>query len=285
MSQDESKPVGHDRPKVALELNLGAIIAPAQNAVVLASEIVDFVSAAMQGADLSEKPVNQELQYRFKSPDVSAAERRAMYESWLYSKAFQDLLRGLKGSLELAYVFVNLLSQCHRTASDTTIENFLAPFKKEAATLHFGPLLDKLNERFGEPLPFVEAYHSLQRARNCFEHRNGVVGNVDAPAGGVMILSFPRVKMFYKRGDEEVELEAGHVIDAGDGKEGVQIFTKIEPRERRFSPRHRLEIAPKDFNEIAFACNFFAEQLADRVSRLKPPQADESIQDVASFSA
>jgi len=103
MSQDGSEPASHERPKVALELNLGAIIAPAQNAVVLASEIVDFVSGAMQGADLSKKPVNQGLQYRFKSPEISATERRAMYESWLYSKAFQDLLRGLKGSLELAY--------------------------------------------------------------------------------------------------------------------------------------------------------------------------------------
>jgi hypothetical protein len=254
---DSAEPVSPPRPQVALELNLGAIIAPAQNAVVLASEIVDFVSGAMGSTDLSKKSDNQELQYRFKSPAISAQERRAMYESWLYSKAFQDLLRGLKGSLELAYVFVNLLSRSHRTASNTTIEDFLAPFKKEAATLHFGPLLDKLNERLGEPLPFVEAYHSLQRARNCFEHRNGIVGQVDAPAGGVMILSFPRVKMFYKRGDGEVELERGHVINADDSEESVQIFTKIEPRDRRFSPRQRLEITPRDFNEIAFACNYF----------------------------
>ena len=272
----KTETAGPDRPKIALELDIGAIIAPAQSAVVLASEIVDFVSGAVQGADLSKKPLNSELQYRFKSPEISAAERRAMYESWLYSKAFQDLLRGLKSSLETAYLFLNLLSRPHRTASDTTIDNFLAPFRKEAAVLHFGPLLDKLNERLGEPLPFVDAYHSLQRARNCFEHRNGIVGEIDAPAGGVMTLAFPRVKTFYMRGTHEVELERGHVVDAGDGEDGVRILTRIELRERRFSPRHRLEIAPKEFNEIAFSCNFFAEQLAARVSKIRPSHLGQS---------
>jgi hypothetical protein len=119
-----------------------------------------------------------------------------MFENWIFSKAFQDLLRGLKGSLEQAYIFITLLSKRHKVASSITLDAFLAPFRREAATLHFGPLLDRVNERLKEPLPFVDAYHSLQRVRNCFEHRNGIVGEVDAPAGGVMILSFPRVNYF-----------------------------------------------------------------------------------------
>jgi hypothetical protein len=259
------------RPSVNLELNLNAVIAPAQNAVVLSSEIVDFFSDAIAKADLSKKPVNTATQYKFKTPDVSAADRQAMFENWIFSKAFQDLMRGLKASLEQAYFLLELLAKPQKIKSDATLEEFLAPFRRKAALLHFGPLLDLVNSRLDPPLNFVDAYHSLQRARNCMEHRDGIVGDVDAPSGGVMILSFPRVKNFYMRKGEEIELEAGHAINAEDGNETVQILTKLELRERRFSRCHRLSISINDFNEIAFACNYFAGQLAEKIAAVPPP--------------
>jgi hypothetical protein len=194
------------RSTINLELNLDAILVPAQNAVVLSSEIVDFFSDSVAKADLSKKPVNAATQYKFKTPDISAADRTAMYENWIFSRAFQDLLRGLKSSLEQAYFFLQLLEKPFKVSSEATLEEFLAPFRRQAATLHFGPLLDLVNSKFKPPLDFVNAYHSLQRARNCMEHRNGIVGNIDAPGGGVMILSFPRVKHFYVRRGEEIEL-------------------------------------------------------------------------------
>ncbi|HEV7377276.1 MAG TPA: hypothetical protein VGN95_21345 [Pyrinomonadaceae bacterium] len=256
--------------RIALSLNPVAVLLPAQNAVVLSIEIVDFFTDAVNKADLSKKPTNDATQYKFKSPQISADERRAMYENWIYSKAFQDLMRGVRASLEEAYLFLELLSKPHSAGSSTTLEEFLTPFKREAAKLQFPPLLNLVNSKLNPPLDFVEAYNSLQRARNCMEHRNGVVGDVDAPGGGVMILSFPRVKMFYLRGDEEIEVEAGHVVDAQDGKDEVQIKMKLDLRERRFSRYQRLAITSKDFNEVAFACNYFAEQLASKVAAVPP---------------
>jgi hypothetical protein len=132
--------------------------------------------------------------------------------------------------------------------------------------LSFGDLLSQVNSKLSEPLKFLDAYESLQRARNCFEHRNGIVGDVDAPAGGVMILKFPRVKLFYLQKGKEIELEEGHTIDAQDGEDHVDVLMRIEPRERRFSRYHRLAIGIIDFNEIAFACNYFASDLAAKVS-------------------
>jgi hypothetical protein len=265
----ETEPV-----RIPLELNLNAIVEPTQRAVVLCSELVDFVGAAIGASDLSKKPLNEGLQYRFTSPPISADDRRSLYEGWLYSKTFQDIMRGLKGSLEQAYLAINLLSRTHKVASGSTIDAFLAPLIKEAATLHFGPLLERVNERLPEPLPFVEAYQSLQRARNCLEHRNGIVGDIDAPAGGLMILSFPRLKTFYMREGEEIELEPGHTVDAQDGKDEVQILVKIELKQLRFSKGQRLKIEAKDFNEMAFACNYFAERLAKQVSAVKPTAAE-----------
>jgi hypothetical protein len=272
-----NEPIGsNNKPAIHLTLNLDAIIAPVQNAVVLSSEIVDFVFAAFDCADLSKKPVNEATRYKFNSPSVSATERRSMYENWLFSKAFQDLMRGLRGSLEQAYFFLELLGGPTKVRSSITLDAFFAPLKKKAATLSFGDLLARVNTKLREPLNFLEAYESLQKARNCFEHRGGVVGEVDAPAGGVMILKFPRVKLFYLRKGEEIEIEVGHVVDAQEGKEQVEIAMRIDVRERRFSKYHRLALSISDFNEIAFACNYFATDLASKISAIGKKSEEES---------
>lgn len=42
---------------------------------------------------------------------------------------------------------------------------------------------------------------------------------------------------------------------------------KLELRERRFSLGSRLQINITDFNEIAFACNYFATDMAHKVKQ------------------
>jgi hypothetical protein len=106
-----------------------------------------------------------------------------------------------------------LLAAPLKIKSDATLDEFFEPIKRKAAARNFGDLLAQVNSKLSQPLNFVDAYQSLQTARNCLEHRDGIVGNVDAPAGGVMILSFPRVKNFYLRKGQEIELEAGHAVN------------------------------------------------------------------------
>jgi hypothetical protein len=259
---------GPQRHQLQLALNLDAIIVPTQHAVVLSSELVDFLYEAMATADLSKKPSNDVTRYKFKTPDITAADRRAMFENWIFSKGFQDLMRGVRTSLEQAYVFLELATRPQKAKSDTTLAEFFAPVKRRAAALNFGQLLVQVNTKLKTPLNFVDAYNSLQRARNCLEHRNGIVGDVDARGGDVMVLSFPRVKNFYLRHGEEIELEPGHVVDARDGAAEVQIFMRIDVRERHFAKSQRLSLSLTDFNEIAFACNYFASDMAAKVAAM-----------------
>ncbi len=177
-------------PLLKLELNLDAIIAPGQSAVVLCSEIVDFLYNAMSGADLSQKPSNKANRYKFNSPEISADDRRAAFETWTISKAFHELMRGLRASIEQAHLILQVIGKVHKVGSASTLDDFLAPFKREAEKMNFVDLLDRVETHLGGPLHFSDAYLSMQRLRNCLEHRNGIVGDVDAPAGGVLILKF-----------------------------------------------------------------------------------------------
>jgi len=261
----ESEP--KERPKLQLQLNLDAILAPAHIATVTSSEVVDLFFNAMTSADLSKKPENDATRYKFKSPEQSAESRRAAFESWIFSKAFQDLMRGVRGSLEQAYFFQEL-SKTKEVKSDITLDDLLAPFYKRASDLSFPDLLEKVNASLKEPLIFSDAFNSLQKARNCFEHRAGIVGKKDISADGSMKLHFPTLKMFHYRGGQEVELVAGQILDTHDadkdGERGVQIFSRLDLRHREFRLGERLSLDLADFNQIAFACHFFAVELANK---------------------
>lgn len=248
-------------PQVALTVNVDSILSQAQGAVVISSEVVDFMLDAMGKSDLSMKPSNPNAQYRFTSPPITADERRHNFENWILSKAISDLMRGVRSSLEQAHVALQLLSGSIKAASSSTLDAVLAPHYEKAAKMKFGQLLEGVNSKLSEPLAFAEAFESLQQARNCFEHRNGIVGPVDAPAGGVLVLRFPRAKMFYLKNGNEVELQSGQVVNDGSENAGVQICFKLDIRERRFGLGGRITLSAADFNEIAFACNLFGTNL------------------------
>jgi len=91
-----------------LTLNRDAIRQPVQTAVVRSTEMVDFAFAAMAGADLSKPPQGANF-ISFKSPKVSAEDRKAAYEAWILARGFHDVVRGAKEALGQAHVYLGLL--------------------------------------------------------------------------------------------------------------------------------------------------------------------------------
>jgi len=260
MTQDES------RPAIQITLHPNGVAAPSEAAALVCREVVDFYLDAVGKADLAARPpVPEDAFFRFeiKGPALSEAERRALYENWILAKAFQDLMRGVRASLEEAFLFVKLFSIGQMKAtSNSTLDDIMAPFRNDAARRNFPPLLAHVNSKLERPLEFVDAYQSMQDARNCLEHRAGIVGKKDAADDGVMRLRFPRVKMFFVRDDAEIELERGTAVEAG-----TQILMRMDLRVREFKIGERLTIAAADFDEIAFACYYFGNQLAQRLPK------------------
>jgi hypothetical protein len=258
----EAKP----RPTVQLTLDASAVAAPVHIAAVSCREIVDFYFDAMANVDLSKKPPAIEstfFRFDIRGPELTAESRRALYESWILAKAFQDLMRGLRASLEHAHLFIEIVAHpVHRVKSASTLDDFIAPFRARASALRFPALLEEVNSKLQKPLDFAAAYRSMQRARNCFEHRGGVVGKSDVGKRESMELTFPRMKAYYERRDEEIELEAGAIVNAEDGEVDVPIMMRLDIRRRRFNLGERLILTAADFDEIAFACFHFGSQLA-----------------------
>jgi hypothetical protein len=260
------------RPTVHLSLDVNAVAEPAHIAAFKCREIVDFYFDALAKADLSKRPaVKQNGFFRFdiRGPDLTADSRRDLYERWILAKAFQDLMRGVRASLEQANLFAELISRRYQVKADPTFEDLLSPFIAAAANQKFSQLLRDVNARLQRPLEFAAAYQSLQKARNCLEHRNGIVGKPDVGSAGAMELNFPRIKLFYERHGEEVELAADSAVNASDKRPDVEILMRFDVRFRRFNLGERLVLSIGDFNEIIFACYQFGSQLATRLPKLE----------------
>ena len=267
MAQDES------RPAIQVTLHPDGVAAPSRTAAAVCREVVDFYLDAIDKIDLAARPPAPEdafFRFDIRGPALSKVERRALYENWILAKAFHDLMRGVRASLEEAFLFVELLAIGRMKAtSNSTLDDLMAPFRNDAAKMNFPPLLAHVNSRLEKPLEFVDAYQSMQDVRNCLEHRAGIVGKKDIGEDGVMRLCFPRAKMFFVRDGEEVELQSGTVVEAE-----TQILMRLDLRVREFGVGERLTITTADFDEIAFVCFHFGNQLAERLP--KGPNTDPS---------
>jgi hypothetical protein len=261
-----------EKPKLHFEVDPRHLAQIVGAAVFTSTEVINLHLSSLSDDNLNRSHAGLAaggVFYKFQGPALTNDQRRAMHESWILAKAFQEILRAVRHALEEAHILVSVLNKVHKMKSDGTLAEFLNPFRKKAAGLQFPDLLAAVNELLDPKLEFAESYKSLQIARNCLEHRGGIIGNSETKGAAEFTLSVPRLKVFYQRGNEEVELVVGERVDAGDDRPGVDILMKIETRKRTVPLGDRLTFTLQEFNEIAFACNHLGQQLANGLPKPK----------------
>lgn len=265
-------------PRLEVTLDPNGVAAPAQRAVIIASQVVGICLRGLANDDLSPPEMQGGfIGYKFDGLEMGDDERRATYQNWLLSKGFQDLARGVRETLEEAVLYLTMMKRNPGMTTLAEVEADMAAIRANAAKPPFPKLLEEVNAGLTEPMAFDAEFLSLQKARNCLEHRGGRVGSRDVDAEtGTMTLSFPRLRTFYHRGDEEIELAPGEVIDTHkpdnpfEKGEGVQIYMNRVTRSREYALGEPVVIAASDFYEIAMACQLFASDVAAKLPILPP---------------
>ncbi len=259
-----------------IELNPNGVAAPAQRALIIASQVVGICLRGLANDDLSPPEMQGGfIGYKFDGLEMSDAERRETYQNWILSKGFQDLARGVRETLEEAVFYLAMVKRQPGLTTWGAIETEIAEIRANAGKSSFPKLLEEVNAGLTEPMAFDAEFLSLQKARNCLEHRGGRVGARDVDgATSTMTLSFPRLRMFYRRGNEDIELAPGEVIDThlpdnpfGKG-EDVPIYMNRVMRSREYALGEPVVIAASDFYEIAMACQLFANDVAAKLPTL-----------------
>jgi hypothetical protein len=148
-------------PKLHLELNPSSLAAIVGSAVFASVEVVNLHFNALSDENLSRPLEGSGILYKFGGPELNLDQRRAVHESWILAKAFQELLRAVRHALEEAHVVTALLTKEHKIRSNDTLAGFLKPFQRKAAGLSFAELLAAVNELLDPKLDFSDSYKSL----------------------------------------------------------------------------------------------------------------------------
>ncbi|WP_292532422.1 hypothetical protein [Methylocystis sp.] len=270
--------------RVMVQLHPNGVAAPAQVAATTAMHVVSHFLQHLDDADLAAPTsATHSIGYRFSFNEMSRDQLKQLYQNWLLSKGFQGLAQGVRESLEEAYLYVRLAEMKSAKTTWGHFQESVASVRRRATKRNFPQLLAEVNTGLREPLHFEAEFLSMQKARNCLEHRRGIVSDDDLESGcNSLILSFPRLKIFYKRDDHEIEVVPGEVIDThnvvspherNNGAAGTEIpiFLRREIRRVSFALGDRITFSIQEFNEIAAACHFFAADLAGKLPVLPPP--------------
>lgn len=256
--------------QIRVTLNPAGVAQPVQRAALIATDVVAACLTAFAEGNLGRPEMpDQLIHIGFIGPEWSSDERRAIYKSWLLAKGFQDLARGVRETLEEALLYLEVLRWKPGPMTLTALETKRAKLHKRVLGFNFPQLMAEVNRGLTSRVAFEEEFLSMQRVRNCLEHRRGIIGVQDLDKGdSALTLRVPRPKIFYMRNGEQVEVRRDEPVDAQDGEPEVDILCRLETRSVRYEMGQRIEFTATDFRQIAAACYVFAHDLANKLPTL-----------------
>jgi hypothetical protein len=242
-------------------LNKDGVIAPALHAVNTTAGAVVVALRAIEDADLA-GPVTingHDMTFQLELGESSEEVRRTSYRSWLLTRGFHELVRGLHGSLEEAYLWIELVKSQGQRLPASSFEEYAAKIKKYANAKNLPDLLEAVSSGLNSRFSWEAQALSLNKVRNCLEHRNGIVTERDAGVGATaMQLSVPAIQLAVAQPDgAQLQLKLGMIVQGGGS-----VTLRIAPRHIEFKVGEPIVFTANDFGEIAFGCWIMAQNLA-----------------------
>lgn len=251
-----------------VELNVAAVAAPVHHVARVSSEVVRHSLRLFRSSDLRDPvpKMGEAPAHLLTGPPQSLEERRLEFGSWILSKGFQELVRGVRQSLEEAANYLGIAARAEIIKSDSQLYDERARIQKKAQKGSFGDLLAQVNKGLASPLKFNNEFTSLQRVRNCLEHRAGIVGEEDFDSGRKFIsLSVPSVECLVEREDgSKATVALGDALPVTPG-EKLKVVNSLTTSTIRYEEGQRIQFSEREFEMVAFACFLFGSDLASRL--------------------
>jgi hypothetical protein len=256
---------------IVVTLNSAGVLATVQRAIRETVDVVTFCLNAVEQGNLSAWPETETMRFVLRFADeVSAEQRKAAYMHWLLSKGFQDLARGVRQMLEEAFFYNGMVARAGELHTWAELQAAEQELRKEANEMWFSDLFAAVNKRLTTPLHYEREFLSLQKVRNCLEHRDSIVQERDlGPDSRVLRLRLPRLKLYYEDAGQEIELGIGAVVE-----KDVEVLTKVVITEHEFKLGERVTFQADEFHDIGFGCWAITDDLVRRLPQLPSKGGD-----------
>ncbi len=250
---------------VQLTLNPNGVAAPALSSLRDTLEVISICFPAIDNTNAVPPLSGNGMNFRIEAKEPSKVEeRRPIYKQWMLSKGFHELAKGLRRSLEEAYLYLEVPKVGNGLVKWGDLQKSIKDIRKKANDADFPSLWAWVNSALTEKLHFEREFHSLNKTRNCLEHRHGVVGERDIDRDtGILTLSLPRMKVFFMCDGVETELAIGQSFE-----KDTEILMKRVTTETHYKLGDKIAFSVDEFKTIGFGCWCFAQDLVSKLPQL-----------------
>lgn len=196
-------------------------------------------------------------------------------QTWLFKKAFEELIVGLTESLVAAHKIFMAFDLANQSKagkfSETELNEKLDKIHNRPSKLNFPTLLYELRNLAGIDLLFSDELISINQIRNCLVHRNGIVSIQDIndiSQNGLTLLYVDLITYAEKNG-ELIQMTWDH-------KKEPFVTSKIgfqaKPKKVFFRIDERVVLDQNIFNGVSFTSIEFVTNLFTLAQRFKAGQ-------------
>jgi len=219
-----------------------------QNNVLLGLRLIEKV-------DKFPEPTDEELQFMqiaLNGHITEIGQSRLLFKEWVLKNGFEEIHNSIRITLERLYVFKEVEKEVNKNPK-LDIPELESKLRLKANKSNFPNLVEEINNLFPEPLQYQTQMETINNARNCFVHRNGIVSSKDFnnDTNDKLIIKGSRLKMFFKKGEEEILAEFGK-----PGPENAALVLGAEEFKIEFEKDNRIDISLKQFIDILNTCVF-----------------------------
>jgi len=190
------------------------------------------------------------------------------YMQWVLSNGFRDAIESLNSFLESTHRVLSFwkLAGIQKDGAEITGAHWNDIVVGGAQKFHSLGFPDKLEHiRNKHSIPYDESLSShvlsINKARNCFVHRCGIVSGKDLNNGNSLQIKYRRMVFLVRNVDGEKELVIGEVVQ----KDSV-IAVRNQDETKSFALGSKIELTVKEFTDITWCLFLFGDNLVQKVS-------------------
>jgi hypothetical protein len=219
-------------------------------------KLLNFCAGMNVEKEFSKHHLAVEFSYSLRLKKRSFEEIRHDVNLFIDRSLFQDLFRILVSTLEDAN---ELYEIAIAKKLGNSIFELRAAIEKKKQKFHKASFPDKLKkfevkQNFKE---FLEVLNAVNKARNCYEHRNGVLGTEDCNSGQKLILNFRFPAPVSK---------TGRTIGVFDSMPMSEKFQTQFVEERKiFRVNQKLDLGFNDSYKLLYTINFALKGIIDHI--------------------
>jgi len=265
--------------EVHLTLDQNSIRAPIHRVLIDSSNNVALSLLAVdqyKTDEMPQLPTNGLFRYTINPPDPKQMpqaldELKQAFRQWILKVAFGEFIVGVTGTIQSARFYCEVATYFGPGPHETKAEEFnerMGALREQALKGDIPTMLDRLEAKLTSPLDLREHIQSINTARNCLEHRRGVVTKADTNNAeqDALVVKWRRPELFYEKDGEEIILDGPKVIE---GPTTVKL--RYIDEKRIFKLGERIEFTVDEFNLLMFTCTLFCEDIIGKLPKLPEP--------------